>query len=77
MLLGSREAPLNSCLGADEKPPILKMAERHDWALFRSVEGLQPEGGRSDGRLRRLVLKELADNALDTGAASELRVCRP
>ena len=65
MLLGSREAPLDSCLGADEKQPNLKMAERHDWALFRSVEGLQQKAGVSEGRLRRLVLKELADNALD------------
>ena len=31
---------------ADENPPILKMAEREDWALFRSIEGLAAEGGR-------------------------------
>src|SRR6266446_1360629 len=59
----------NTSLGADENEPILKMAERHDWALFRSVEGLQQKAGVPAIRLRRLVLKELADNALDTGSA--------
>jgi hypothetical protein len=52
----------------DEKAPILKMAEREDWALFRSVEGLCQKAGVRPLWLRRLVLKELADNALDTGA---------
>jgi hypothetical protein len=52
----------------DEKAPILKMAEREDWALFRSVEGLCQKAGVRPLLLRRLVLKELADNALDTGA---------
>jgi hypothetical protein len=41
------------------------MAERHDWALFRSIEGLQQKAGVPADKLRRLVLKELADNALD------------
>ena len=43
------------------------MAEREDWALFRSVEGLQQKAGVPEGRLRRLVMKEVADNALDAG----------
>jgi hypothetical protein len=43
------------CLGADENPPILKMAERPDWSLFRSVEGLQQKAGVPAGSLRRLV----------------------
>lgn len=42
--------------------------ERADWTSFRTVEGLQQKAGVSRDRLRRLVLKELADNALDTGA---------
>lgn len=46
--------------------------ERADWTAFRTVEGLQQKAGVAAGRLRRLVLKELADNALDTGA--EVRV---
>jgi hypothetical protein len=43
------------------------MAERPDWALFRSVEGLQQKAGVPATKLRRLVLKELVDNALDAG----------
>jgi len=40
--------------------------ERPDWAVFRTVEGLQQKAGVPASQLRRLVLKELADNALDT-----------
>jgi DNA topoisomerase VI subunit B len=40
--------------------------EREDWTLFRTVEGLQQKAGVPATRLRRLVLKEIADNALDT-----------
>jgi hypothetical protein len=42
--------------------------ERADWTSFRTVEGLQQKAGVTQSRLRRLVLKELADNALDAGA---------
>jgi hypothetical protein len=42
--------------------------ERADWTLFRTVEGLQQKAGVPVKLLRRLVLKELGDNALDTGA---------
>ena len=41
--------------------------ERADWTSFRTVEGLQQKAGVAQDKLRRLVLKELADNALDTG----------
>jgi hypothetical protein len=47
-------------------PQILKF-QREDWSLFRTVEGLQQRAGVPKERLRRLVLKELADNGLDTG----------
>jgi hypothetical protein len=40
--------------------------ERADWTSFRTVEGLQQKAGVVAGKLRRLVLKELTDNALDT-----------
>ena len=40
--------------------------ERQDWTAFRTVEGLQQKAGVATSLLRRLVLKELADNALDT-----------
>ena len=45
------------------------MAERHDWALFRSIEGLQQKAGVPADKLRRLVLKELTDNALDAATS--------
>jgi hypothetical protein len=41
------------------------MFEREDWTLFRTVEGLQQKAGVAAACLRRLVLKELADNGLD------------
>ena len=53
--------------GTDQISPNLKF-EREDWTLFRTVEGLQQNAGVPATLLRRLVLKELGDNALDTGA---------
>jgi hypothetical protein len=44
------------------------MAERPDWTLFRSIEGLCQKAGVPNRSLRRLVMKEIGDNALDTGA---------
>jgi hypothetical protein len=41
--------------------------EREDWTCFRTVEGLQQKAGVATDRLRRLALKELADNGLDEG----------
>jgi hypothetical protein len=41
--------------------------EREDWTSFRTVEGLQQKAGVAKDKLRRLVLKELADNGLDEG----------
>jgi Topoisomerase 6 subunit A/Spo11, Toprim domain len=52
---------------AASAPQILKF-QREDWSLFRTIEGLQQRAGVPKERLRRLVLKELADNGLDTGA---------
>jgi hypothetical protein len=46
--------------------------EREDWSLFRTIEGLQQRAGVPKSRLRRLVLKELADNGLDTRAEIKL-----
>ena len=43
--------------------------ERADWTAFRTIEGLQQKAGVAKGLLRRLVLKELTDNALDTETA--------
>jgi hypothetical protein len=41
--------------------------ERADWVLFRTIEGLSQKAGVPVHHLRRLVLKELADNAFDSG----------
>ncbi len=46
----------------------LKMFEREDWSLFRTVEGLQQRAGVTNDLLPRLVMKELTDNGLDAGA---------
>ena len=56
----------------DENSSNLKMFEREDWTLFRTVEGLQQKAGVPAAQLRRLALKELADNALDTGSKVKL-----
>ena len=42
--------------------------ERADWTSFRTLEGLQQKAGVAQDKLIRLVLKELTDNGLDTGA---------
>ena len=53
---------------SSDAPQNLKF-ERADWTSFRTVEGLQQRAGVAASKLRGLVLKELADNALDTGAS--------
>jgi hypothetical protein len=62
---------LTAELASSPASPNLKF-ERADWALFRTVEGLQQKAGVAKNRLVRLVMKELADNALDEGG--EVRV---
>lgn len=46
--------------------------ERPDWALFRSIGTLSQKAGVPKDMLRRLVLKELTDNALDLGGKVEV-----
>ena len=60
-----------SSLASQEAARNLKF-EREDWSLFRTVEGLQQKAGVAKHKLSRLVVKELADNGLDSGA--EVRV---
>jgi hypothetical protein len=55
-------------LATQPQPENFKF-ERADWTSFRTVEGLQQKAGVAQGKLRRLVLKELTDNALDTSAS--------
>jgi hypothetical protein len=54
-------------LASSTAPQNLKF-EREDWTVFRTVEGLQQKAGVAAKWLRRLVLKELADNGLDIGS---------
>ena len=61
----------------DGNVPTLKMAERPDWSLFRTVEGLCQKAGVPPQQLRRLVLKEIADNGLDTGARVSVEELAP
>src|SRR5438034_11767435 len=42
---------------------------REDWTLFRTLSTLTQKAGVPAERLRRLVLKELVDNALDVAGA--------
>src|SRR6516162_3333548 len=52
-------------------PQNLKF-EREDWALFCTIEGLQQKAGVPKNKLSRLVIKELADNALDEGGQARV-----
>jgi hypothetical protein len=53
-------------------PAVQKKADfqfrREDWIPFRSISTLPQVAGVSIAQMRRLVLKELTDNALDAGA---------
>lgn len=44
---------------------------REDWTLFRTLSTLPQKAGVSAGELRRLMLKELVDNALDATGSVE------
>jgi hypothetical protein len=57
-----------SKIGRRSKAPENLKFEREDWSLYRTVEGLQQKAGVPAKLLRRLVLKELADNGLDLDA---------
>jgi hypothetical protein len=43
--IGQKPQAADTSLGVGENTPNLKMAERPDWALFRSVDGLQQKAG--------------------------------
>ena len=59
-------------VSASQKPDQNLKFERADCTSFRTVEGLQQKAGVPADKLIRLVLKELTDNGLDTGA--EVRI---
>ena len=58
---------LASQLAASERAEF--QFERPGWTLFRNVETLSQKAGVPKSKLRRLGLKELTDNALDSGAS--------
>jgi hypothetical protein len=64
----ARNFQISNGLSASQPATENLKFERADWTSFRTIEGLQQKAGVVQSKLRRLVLKELADNALDTGA---------
>jgi hypothetical protein len=58
-------------LASSNEPQNLKF-EREDWSLFRTIDGLQQRAGVPKALLPRLVLKEVADNALDEPSTTTL-----
>jgi signal transduction histidine kinase len=51
---------------ANARAPLL--FERADWQLFLRRETLPQKAGCEPGQIARIVLKEVVDNALDTGS---------
>src|SRR5262245_12636068 len=47
------------------------MYTREDWTLFRSLDSLCQRAGVPKDRLADLVVKELADNAIDAAGACD------
>jgi hypothetical protein len=62
------ETPASSPSPAGQPKSAEFQFERPDWMLFGSLNTLPQKAGVSKDLLRRLVLKELTDNALDSGA---------
>ncbi len=52
------------------------MLTREDWTSFRTISGLTQKAGVPANRLRRLVVKELVDNALDAAGTCKLSMLR-
>jgi hypothetical protein len=72
--LGNRDYPTSDAMPsgrsvASPKPPIFQI-HRPDTTLFTTLDGLTKQTGERAGRLRRLMCKELVDNALDAADAA-------
>lgn len=68
---GLKNPPLRARASASRAAPDHRpdfTFEREDWTLFRSLSTLSQKAGVPVHLLPQLVLKELADNALDAGA---------
>ena len=59
-----REIALSQVKTQQANAPVFRVV-RADTDLFATLDGLEMQTGVDRDRLRRLVLKELADNALD------------
>lgn len=73
MAAGSKIGPLSEAELASLAPaqdPAEFQFERPDWTLFRNADTLAQKAGVRKSLLRRLVLKELTDNALDCGGST-------
>jgi len=62
---------------AEDLPDVAETStfERDDWTLFSNLGSLGQKAGVPLDRLRALVVKELADNALDAAGACEVGRC--
>jgi hypothetical protein len=69
--IGGNDVSVLASQPAKPNPSNFKF-ERPDWVLFRSVGTLSQKAGVPKQRLRRLVIKELVDNALDAGAKVDI-----
>lgn len=58
--------PSASAEGVEHKPPVFQI-HRPDTVLFTTLDGLTKQTGERPEHLRRVLLKELVDNALDAG----------
>src|SRR3984957_19066861 len=61
--------PLNKLKSQSAEPPVFRVV-RADTDLFATLDGLEMQTGVDRHVLRRLVLKELTDNALDDADAA-------
>ena len=64
-------APKLACLTEPSESSEFQF-ERDDWTLFRSLSTLSQKAGQPTNLLRRLVLKELVDNALDACGEAQI-----
>ena len=72
----AKSTPVSASLNCELETGDFQI-ERPDWTLFRSINTLGQKAGVPGRHLRRLALKELADNALDAGGSIEFSESGP